>query len=155
MYHYSRNIWQNLKISVAGNVSDGEIQTSQLGDPSIVYVSESDSTKQLQMVTSIEVWNQLFGVITTSDRSSKLISGNFEISSSGEPVVVLSVDGVGVYTKNYDSRVLFENRIFTGNSDSSYLDIISGNGEYHLAYYSQTSSNIFLNTYSEGSWSDR
>ena len=156
LYHYSRNIWQNLKISVAGNVSDGEIQTSQLGDPSIVYVSESDSTKQLQMVTSIRgVESTLWSYHNITDRSSELISGNFEISSSGEPIVVLSVDGVGVYTKNYDSRVLFENRIFTGNSDSSYLDIISGNGEYHLAYYSQTSSNIFLNTYSEGSWSEQ
>ena len=156
LYHYTRNLWQNIEISVDGDVANGEIQTSQLGDPSIIYFSESDFTKQLHMITSVrgeesKVWS--YHNITAD--SSKLISANFEITSSGEPVIILSVDGLGVYQKSYDSRVLLEDRIFTGNSDSAYLDMLGENGEYYLAYYSQTSNKIFLNTYSNGLWSEQ
>ena len=157
LYQYSRNLWQNITVTVDGFVTEGEIQTSQSGEPSIGYVTEHNSEKQFHIVNPVigsqsNVWIHH----NISKRSSQFISGNFELSHSGEPIIFLSVNGTGVIKKEFDSRVLLENSVYTGNTDSTYINMIeAGNGVFHLAYYSDISGKIFLNSYEQGIWSEQ
>ena len=156
LYQYSRNLWQNISVIVDGLVTGGEIQTSYSGEPSIGYISEHNSATQFHIVKPIiGSESNVFLQHNITKRSGQFISGNFELSQSGEPIIFLSVNGTGVVKKEFDSRVLLENNIYTGSTDSKYIDVIEAeNGVFHLAYYSEISGNIFLNSYEQGVWSE-
>ena len=157
LYQYSRDLWQNITVTVDGFVSEGEIQTSQSGEPSIGYISEHNSGTQFRIVKPV-IGSQSNHWIhhNISKISGQFISGNFELTHSGEPIILMSVNGTGVIKKEFDSRVLLENNIYTGNTDSKYIDMIdAGDGVYHLAYFSEISGKIFINSYEQGIWSEQ
>ena len=155
---YSRKLFEASELSLPGTSLDAKIQSSTDGKPSIILdlKNTTDMTVKTQLL-SLEATSQ--SVFWSSQEiikphSSFQVTTNFELTSSGSPVILYHHEGLK--TKTYSGFTAVESEITIAANDVTYLTSISGlSGDEYLAYYSPGLNTIYLNEQTDQGWNEQ
>ena len=87
----------------------------------------------------------------TNPTSDYWHAANFELTSSGEPIIFYYNDGI--VQRTYDSYTALESQIALSYSDITHLSSSTNNeGNQFIAYYSPNSKELFLNINEGTGW---
>ena len=151
--HVTRTLWDVSEYSIHGEISGGVIQSSADGSPTIVCKVTNDSKTNIIKINlgKGSQGNTWISQNITNPTSGDWHAANFELTSSGEPIIFYYHDGI--VQRTYDSYTALESQIGLSYSDITHLSSsINNEGNQFIAYYSPNSKELFLNINEGTGW---
>ena len=154
---YSRKLFDVSVITLDGETSDGKIQSSSNGHPTIVVDVENatDSTGSTKMISLERNAESSFWSLQdlTNVHESYTTSTNFELTSSGSPYVMIAGDGLRI--KTYTGYTGVETTITPSSADIEHLvSAETVTGDNYLAYYSPFENRLYFNNHTDSGWTE-
>ncbi|MED5309116.1 MAG: hypothetical protein VYA95_07175, partial [Candidatus Thermoplasmatota archaeon] len=116
----------------------------------------TETTVQTQML-SLQSDSQSKSWITQdviAEHSSLNVDTNFELTSSGSPVILYNHDGLKIRT--YSGYTGVESEIITTAGDIEHISSVTGlSGESYIAYYSPGTNKLYFSELTETGWSEQ
>ena len=155
---YSRKLFDITEISLWGESLDGKIHSSSDGKPRIVLdlqntTDMSINTNMLSLETNSQSTFWTSREITKS-QSMHHLTTNFELTSSGSPMVLYHLNDLRI--KTYSGFTAVQSEITTSSSDVKFVTSVNGlSGETYLAYYSPSLDTIYVNERTNQGWNEQ
>ena len=155
---YSRKLFDVSDVTISGESLDGKIQSSTNGNPRLIFdmYNATEMVVQTQMI-SLQSDSQSKSWISQdiiAEHSSLGFDTNFELTSSGSPVILYNYDGLKVRT--YLGYTGVESEIITTAGDVEYITSTTGlSGESYIAYYSPGTNKLYFSELTETGWSEQ
>jgi len=151
--HITRTLWDITEYPIPGEISGGIIQSSADGSPTIIC-KLSDNSKTNIIKINLGKGSQANTWISqniTNPTTNSWDAVNFELTSSGEPIIFYYDEGL--VQRTYDSYTGLESQIALSYSDITHLSsAINNEGKHFIVYYSPNSKELFLNTNNGTGW---
>ena len=154
--HY-RELWEYSNLTINGELQSLELESSVDGNPTFL-LSTRDSTGDtiVLLEKSRQPTGETWLLRNLTKDGLNPISAGFTVSSSGNPMIITADHNNGVVLKEYSSYTALENIITTSFADASHLSsALSDDDMQHFAYYSATSSDLYLASETQSGWSEQ
>ena len=155
---FTRKLFDVTEITLDGESIDGKIQSSTSGNPRIILDMQNltDLSGHTQMISLESNSQSTFWMTQEIIASQFNVAGgsNFELTSSGSPVILYLNDGLNL--RQYTGYTGVESAISPLIGDVRFVSSTTGlSGESYLAYYSPGSNELYFNENDGNGWNEQ